>query len=128
MGLRVQAEADLGSTLEALGDFGFAFTLEDPSGTTANLVGMTGDIGIAIDPDTGIAVSGPHGTLTARISSMLTAGFTTLPEGVADPLSRPWVVTFNSINGVIQRWKVKRSMPDRTIGVVHMDLEFWKTA
>ncbi len=129
MSLRTQAEADLASTLEAPGDFGFPFTLTAPDGTTSpDLLGQTGDIGTLIDPDTGLAVSGRHAHLTVRISSLVAAGFTDLPRGIADLTSDPWVVTFDDLAANTQLWKVEQSMPDRTLGVVAMVLEFWKAA
>ncbi len=127
MSLRVQAEADLAVTLEASGDFGEPFVLTDPAGfeSATQLYGAVGDIGQVIDPDTGQAVSGRHATLTARIATLTAAGYTSLPEGIADASSPPWLAAFAGVSTVSQTYKVKASMPDRTLGVVTMVLEFW---
>ena len=124
MSLRVQAEADLAVTLEAPGDFGFAFTLTDPDGVANAFVGSTGDIGMVIDPDTGMAVSGRLAHVTVRVSSLVTAGFPDVPVGIADLLQRPWRVTFLDLAGNSQEWKVQSSMPDRTLGIAVLILEF----
>ncbi|MEE9393699.1 MAG: hypothetical protein V3W41_14445 [Planctomycetota bacterium] len=130
----MQAEADLAATLEAPGDFGFPLVLTDPSGTQSPAAGQPGalsgqsaDIGTRIDPDTGMPVSGRTSHVALRISSLVTAGFTDLPRAVADAGSDPWIVSFEDLAGNEQAWKVKSSMPDRTLGLVTAELEFWKT-
>ena len=133
MSLRTQAEADLAVTLEASGDFGFPFQITDPAGLSspvlgnaAVLHGQSGDIGVALDPDTGIAVSGRTAHLAVRISSLVTAGFTDIPHGIADVTADPWLVNFADLAGNVQQWKVKRSEPDRTLGIVTLIITFWK--
>ena len=129
MSLRAQAEADLAVTLEALTDFGEPFTLTDPSGfaSATQLYGAVGDIGMLLDPDTGQAMSGRHATLTARISTLTAAGYTTLPEGKADAATKPWLADFAGVSTASQRYKVAQSFPDRTLGVVTMILVFSST-
>jgi len=128
MSLRTQAEADLASTLEASQDFGFPIVLTDPAGTVSSgLMACCGDIGASIDPDTGMPVSGRTALLTVRMSTLTAQGFTTIPEGVQLATSSPWVVAFASVSSGTQLYKVKRSMPDRTLGLVTMHLEFWRT-
>lgn len=130
MSLRAQAEADLAVTLEAQTDFGEPFTLTDPSGfaSATQLYGATSDIGQVLDPDTGQAVSGRHATLVARESTLTAAGYTALPEGVADANSKPWLVDFAGVSTASQRYKVVQSFPDRTLGVVTLVLAFWNAA
>lgn len=131
MSLRAQAETDLASTLEAIGDFGLAFTITDPAGLTSSaLVGQSGDIAALIDPDTGQAVTGRLAHLVVRISSFLTdpAGFTDLPVGIADQNTLPWVVSFLGVSTPAFLWKVKHSRPDRTLGIVTLVLEFYEVA
>jgi len=127
MSLRTQAEADLASTLEASQDFGFPIVLTDPSGNVSNgLMASAGDIGASIDPDTGMPVSGRRALLTVRMATLTAQGFTTLPEGVQAATASPWIVAFAGPSSGTQLYKVKRSMPDRTLGIVTMDLEFWR--
>ena len=130
MSLRVQAEADLAVTLEASSDFGDPFTLTDPAGfaSATQLYGRVGDIGQLVDPDTGQAVSGRHATLVARLATLTAAGYSDLPEGIADETSAPWLATFAGVSTPAQTYKVKTSFPDRSLGVVTMLLEFWNEA
>ena len=128
MGLRDLAEQDLGGILEddAYG-FGWPITLTDPAGLSDNtLIGFSDDISQVIDPDTGQLVSGRLASVALRISSLLTAGFT-LPRGVADQSSKPWVVTFNDINGTSHTFKVRQADPDRALGLVVCILEEYST-
>ena len=127
MGLRETAEADLAIVLEDdVTGFGWPITITDPTGKEASLVGSSGDIAQAIDPDTGQAVSGRLATVTLRTSSLIAAGFTDLPEGIADILSKPWLITFDDINGNSFTFKVQQSNPDRTLGVVKCILELYE--
>lgn len=123
MGLRTLAEQDLGAILEdsAYG-FGWSITLTDPDGLTDTLTGFSDDISQVIDPDTGQLVSGRLASVALRISSLIAAGFT-LPRNVPDNTLKPWVVTFNDINGTAHTFKVRQSDPDRALGMVVCILE-----
>ncbi len=127
-GLRQLAESDLGLILEdAVGGFGFSITVTDPSGLVRPLTGSSGDISQVIDPDTGEAVSGRAATVHLRTSSLVAAGFSTLPQGVADTKGKPWLIAFDDINGNSFIYKVSQSNPDRTLGLVTCILELYKT-
>lgn len=123
MSLRTLAEQDLGAILEdsAYG-FGWSITLTDPDGLTDTLTGFSDDISQVIDPDTGQLVSGRLASVALRISSLIAAGFT-LPRNVSDNTLKPWVVTFNDINGTAHTFKVRQSDPDRALGMVVCILE-----
>ena len=130
MSLRVQAEADLAVTVEAPGDFGLVFTLTDPAGFTSvtPLYGSSADVGVTVDPDTGLAVSARRATLTARRSSIEAAGYASLPEGTADGAVKPWIVNFAGPGSPTRAYIVKRSWPDRALGVLTMTLELYRVA
>ena len=124
MNLRETAEADLAIVLEDdVTGFGWPITVADPTGKAESLVGSSGDIAQAIDPDTGQAVSGRLAMVTLRISSLVAAGFTDLPKGISSTTSKPWLITFDDINGNSFTFKVQQSNPDRTLGVVKCILE-----
>jgi len=127
-GLRTTAEADLSFILEdgAMG-FGWPITLKDPTGTTANFTGYSGDISAMFDPDTGVPVSGQLAHVALRLSSLNAVPFE-LPRGVADESSKPWVVTFDDIDGTARTFKIKNSDPDFTLGVVVCILEVYEDA
>ena len=126
MSLRLQAESDLAQTLEATLDFGWPVVVTDPSGNSGNLNCQTGDIGLTVDPDTGLPISGRLAHCSMRISTLVSEGFTDLPKGISNTNLKPWLVTFDDINGNTFSYKVKQSMPDRTIGIVTCILEHWK--
>ena len=126
MSLRVQAEADLGTILEdTQTGFGWTITVTNPDGISKPLTGFSDDISQVIDPDTGQAVSGRLASVALRISSLYAAGLT-LPVGIADSASKPWIIEFEDINGNSYKFKVAQSNPDRAIGMVVCLLEVYE--
>ncbi len=126
MSLRTTAEADLGKILEDEKGFTWDITVTNPAGLTKPLKGFSNDIAQIIDPDTGIAVSGRLASVAIRIA-LLTAAGLTLPVGIADAASKPWIVEFNDINGNPYKFKVSQSDPDRALGLVVCLLELYKS-
>ena len=125
MSLRIEAEKDLEMILEdAEGGFGWPITVINPQGIMLEMIGISGDIGQAIDPDTGQIVSGRLAYCTLRISSLVEGGFS-LPEGITSSSSLPWRIRFDDIGGTEYTFKVFRSMPDRALGIVNLILEGW---
>ena len=128
--IRTQAESDLAFILED-GAFGAAWDLilTDPNGFTSEepLQGFSSDIGDAIDPDTGQAISGRLVTVSLRISSVLAAGYSEIPQEITSSGMKPWVIKFVDLQGQQWAFKVKWSAPDRTIGIVTCHLELYKT-
>lgn len=123
MSLRQQAETDLSFIIEdSINGFGWAVTLTNPDGLTGNFVSLTNDIAQLIDPDTGQAISGRQATICLRINSLLQSGLG-LPKGVADTNTKPWIVTFNDVNGNNYTFKILQTNPDRAIGLVTCILE-----
>ncbi|ARB06251.1 hypothetical protein SppYZU01_14 [Shewanella phage SppYZU01] len=126
MSLRQLAEADLGVILEdSATGFGWPISVTDPDGNVGSLTGFSDDIAQVIDPDTGQAVSGRLASVALRISSLAPAGLT-LPRGIADTGSKPWVVEFDDINGNAYKFKVAQSNPDRALGLVTLLLELYE--
>lgn len=127
MGLREQAAADLKAILEdRTGGFGWDLTLTDPAGVSAALVGLSTDIGLTLDPDTGMAISGRRASVALRIASLTAAGLG-IPTGISDQASKPWLVTFDDVDGGAHTFKVIEAQPDRAIGAVVCLLEAYKT-
>lgn len=126
MSLRQLAETDLGLILEdSSTGFGWSITVTDPAGTIRTLTGFSDDIAQIIDPDTGQAVSGRLASVALRTSSLIAAGLT-LPRGIADSGSKPWVIEFDDINGSAYKFKVAQSNPDRALGLVTCLLELYQ--
>lgn len=129
MNLRELAEQDLGMILEdKTTGFGWDITLTDPAGKTELMVGFSQDISLAVDPDTGMLVSGRTATVALRISAIRAKGFTENPKNIPDKNRKPWVVGFKDINGVPCLFKVIRSNPDAMIGSITIVLETYRQA
>lgn len=127
-GFRQIAEQDLSFTLEdSQFGFGYAITVTDPDGLSKEMNGQSNDVGLSIDPDTGVAVSGRSATVFLRLSTLETLGFTTIPQRQTDKTKKPWIIEFNSIGGKPFKFTVKESQPDRTLGGVLLILELYKS-
>lgn len=129
MNLRLQAEKDLSTMLESTtAGFGWETTLIDPNGSELVINGSSNDISFSIDPNTGETVSARTNTITYRLSTILAhepfAG--KVPTGVFDSTSRPWLVVVQDVNGAVGTFKIAKTMPDRTVGIVVCHLESWK--
>ncbi len=125
MGLRATAAADLKTIVEDLDGFAWPISVTDPSGATGSLKGLSNDIALAIDPETGMLVSGRTIHVALSLAS-LTAASLGIPEGIADESKKPWIVVFDDIQGVSGTFKVSEGKVDRAIGVVVCALEFYK--
>lgn len=126
MSLRQLAESDLGAILEdGTTGFGWPITVVSPAAVSANLTGFSDDISQVIDPDTGQIVSGRLASVALRISSLTSAGLA-LPQGIADAMQKPWLITFDDINGTSYTFKVMQSNPDRALGLVTCILELYQ--
>ncbi len=114
--------------------FRWPVTITDPAGTVypapaANpIYGFTTDIEQVIDVETGQAVGGRFVGLAITIGQLEDAGITILPHGVAAKDLKPWLVAFDDINGNSFTFKVTSSRPDRAIGNLLLNLDFYKPA
>lgn len=128
MTLRAIAEKDLGKIMESTLSFRTPVTVTDPDGNTNTntLYAFTGDISALIDPDTGQAVSGRSAVAAIRTSSLVAEGLG-YPVGVANSNSKPWTVAFDDISGDSHLFKVIEGNPDRTLGIVNLTLEIYRT-
>ena len=121
MGLRAQAAADAKAILnDAVGGAGWNLSLFDPASPAVAVpfVGFVNDISLTIDPDTNEYVSGRRVTVALSLIDVEAAGLSGMPDAVADTTGRPWVVEFDDAT-----WKVARSMPDRTVDILLLELE-----
>jgi hypothetical protein len=122
VGLRETAAADLQAILEDTNDFGWPITVTDPNEFTASLTGFSTDVHETIDPETGLAVSGRTASVAIALASLTAVGLA-IPRAIADSASKPWVVTFDDIEGNEYTFKVQEARPDRALGVVVCLLE-----
>jgi hypothetical protein len=124
VGLREQAEADLGFMLEDTEGFGWPITITNPAGAEQELTGLSTDVALAIDPETGQAVLGRTASVALRMST-LESGLG-VPVGISEKGSKPWRVTFDDIGGTAHTFKVTEVRPDRTVGVVTCQLQVYQ--
>jgi hypothetical protein len=114
MNLRVQAEADLAFTLEDdVSGYGWPMTLTDTQAIPVvhNVKGQYHRVGVDIDPQTGLLISGNKSAVTVRLSTL--AG--QLP-------AKGWKVATTDITGAAVTGEVpdKGVMLDRALGVATM--------
>lgn len=128
MGLRSEAAAALVEIYEDEDTGGgWPITVVSPAGLSKVVIGRSADIGQMVDLETGAILSGRSASVSFAISSILTAGFTTLPEGVVTATQKPWLVNFKDANGNSHTFKIQQSNPDRTVGAVTCILEVYKS-
>lgn len=122
MSLRGIAEKDLRFIL---GDSGWSFTIFDPSENALPVTGLSNDISRLIDPDTGQAVSGRFATISVSYRAFHDAGME-VPRSIPETTSKPWVVQATDVLGKEYRFKIIRSEPDRTLGLILCTLEAYR--
>lgn len=125
MSLREVATTDLNKIITM--DFGVEILLTPPSGLTKILTGYTNDIAQVIDPDTGQIISGRIVSIAVTLRSLSEQGLE-IPRGEMDESSNPWLVQFMDPDLKEYLFKVLSSNPDRSLGVVTCELEFFKNS
>ncbi len=127
MSLRQSVQSDLTAILnDSMSGFGWSITLTSPDGVVGDLTGISTDIGVSVDPDTGQVVSGRTASVSIMSADIAAAGFESEPVGIADRSVKPWVVTFDDIDGFSVRFKVTRDIPDRAVGLIVLMLELYQ--
>lgn len=86
------------------------------------MTGFSTDIADLIDPETGVAVSGRQAEATLSMCSLKSVGLEH-PAHIASGDGKPWLIKFDDIEGKPHTFKVMRSAPDRTTGVILCYLE-----
>jgi hypothetical protein len=114
------ASADLANILNSDGG---CVTLQSPDGRVAAFRANTQDISHAIDPQTGMLVSGRTCSVALTQRDLRTVNME--PIAVSDnKVNKPWVVRFaETASGKEHTFKVKETKPDRTIGALILILE-----
>lgn len=119
-GLRELAECDFRSILHDEAGFSWPITLRTPEGAELAVQGLSNDVEQTIDRDTGLAIVGREAHVTLALRDLIDFGE---PQGVNSTTRKPWVVVFDDILGRSYTFKVKQSMPDRSIGALVCFLE-----
>jgi hypothetical protein len=119
-----QAAADLRAILEDTDDCAVEVVVTNPDGESATLKGLQTDHNLAIDPQTGLPVSGSNVSVVLSIVSLQEAGIGQ-PRAIADSKKLPWLVEFTTPIGDRQKLKVAAAEPDK-LGCVVCRLEAWR--
>ena len=106
--------------------FGTVITITDPDLLSADVTGRTNDISFAIDPNTGVAVSGRTATIAIDMQELTDKGFSSLPVAQTDKTKKPWLVEYTDQLGNAHVFIVLEANPDRTLGIVLCTLDFYK--
>lgn len=125
MSLRNVATSDLNTIVTT--DFGVEILITPPGGVARVVTGYTNDIAQVIDPDTGQIISGRVITIAITLRS-LSAQSLEIPRGYMDENTDPWLVEFIDTDLKEYLFKVLSSNPDRALGIVTCELEFFKNS
>ncbi len=109
------------SRLDASG-FVWPCVITSPESVSENFDCRSNDIHLSIDTGTGDTVTGRQASVVVLISDLINANFQTI-SGVANTSIKPWVVVFDSIDGIEGTYKVAETYPDHTAGLMVMLLE-----
>lgn len=128
MNLRQQAAADARAIVQDVSSgFGWDLVVTNPEEKELAMVGLSSDVHMAIDPETGVMVSGRRAHVTLIRKTLIDAGMGT-PVGKADRDQKPWRVRFDDIDGQQCTFKVSEAMPDRALGIVVCILEAYRAS
>lgn len=110
------ASKDLAHTLEKSGTVTY---ITDPGGRRKLVKAIAADIGLTIDPETGLPVSGRTITVSWRMESLSKR----MPTGDVRRGSKPWLVEYETIRGDKITAAVVSTMPDLALGILVAKLE-----
>ncbi len=106
--------------------FGTVITLTDPDLFSAEVTGRTNDISLAIDPNTGVAVSGRTATVAIDMQELTDKGFSSLPAAQSDKTKKPWIIEWIDQLGESHVFTVLEGNPDKALGIILCTLSFYK--
>lgn len=122
IGLRSLAHSDLADIIRDPYAGTATVLVKSPTGATAEMSGWVNDIFLSLDPVSQSVISGRQASVSFLISDLKNAGFEAL-KGVAESTKKPWLVTFDDVNGVTHTFKVSQANPDHSAGLTVCFLE-----
>ena len=125
MGLREQAHLDLQGILEDESGFSWPIVVVNPFGDRTPIKGFSTDIGLTIDPNTGVPVAGQRASVALPIARLTAAGLA-LPKNIAERNKKPWLVEFADVLGRPRVYRVVNTIPDVALGCVVLIVEDFK--
>lgn len=128
MALRDIAEKDMAHIVQGdVNGWRWSIEITDPAGNVSSeMYGLSNDVALFIDPQTGQAISGRIASVAIRIAEVEAQGLVGFPVGIEDVTVTPWTVKFNDINGKPHVFRIVSTEPDRALGILVCILEVYK--
>lgn len=121
MNLTEQAESDLSFVIEDdISGFSVAVIVINPAGDRFSLKGSSTDIGLVIDPATGIGVRGRTAEIIFRLSTVMFE-IGEIPD--KSETGTGWLLQITNVNGDEWTFAIGQADIDRKIGLVKIALE-----
>lgn len=125
MPLRNTQQADLREIMHDTDSGGIECSITSPSGASETFMVFHSDIHEMVDPGTGAVFSGRRVRVSLVISDLIAAGFGGI-RGVEQSDATPWIVTVSDANGVIGTFKVAKTLPSNSLGMMPIELEVYE--
>lgn len=123
MGLRADAARDFRLIAGNLAEFGISLELRAPSGQTATLPGLSSDVALAINAETGAAVSARRASVAISTAALDDSGLPR-PAPPQSPGATPWKVSIQEPGALAAKvYTVSETIPDASIGAVILVLK-----
>ena len=121
MNLNSIAESDLEFVLEDLSDgFGVEVIVTTPAGLTQTLTAQSTDIGVLIDPQTGVGIIGRNCEFNFRMSTLISK-LGEIPKK-SESGNNYWTFSHVNTNGETWYFGIEQVHADRKLGVVKIVL------
>lgn len=125
MSLLARAAADVRSILnDVAGGFAIPITIIPPDYAEVVINGFQTDVGLAIDPDTGVMVAGRKASIVISQADLAAADLA-IPEGIPEDDENPWLVRWTPPTGGEQTMKVVSALPDK-LGCLVLTVVSWR--
>lgn len=118
MSLFDEASEVLRQVLTEPGGHGVDVVLTDPAARVFALRGLHQDIGLSIDPETGVQVMGRRASVALPLVDLAASG---IPRQVPETDQKPWTVLMLGVT-----YRVTGAIPDR-FGCVVLTLEAYRS-
>lgn len=115
MGFLDQVRSDFLEIMSDTDAGGGPCEVESPAGATDTLQSLSSDIHLAVDPGTGLLITGRQVTVSFAERHLIDAGFGAIC-GVQDENEKPWILRLADAVGTVHTMKVVSVHPDRTFG------------
>lgn len=123
MGLRDDAARDFRAICGDSSGFGVSLELRNPAGQQGTIVGLTSDVSLAVDPETGASVALRRVSVALSLLALDALGIGR-PVATVEPQGLPWRVRYREPGQLAARvYRVVETLPDASIAGVLLQLE-----